>query len=254
MKRNVQKNIIITGANEGIGYHMSEALLEAGHQVGVLDINTSNLDVLIEKYQATLRVYQCDIADFSKVKESIEQFHSEFQKIDYAIHNACHVVFKSIIDSSDLEYKRTFDVNVLGAVHMVKAVDPIFKSQRSGDIFLTSSGVGVMGFADMSPYVISKGAIETLAKSLNLEYKGTGIHAHIIHPPLTNTTSAQGLNIPKEFKACPKKVGIGIAKRLHKKSFVISHSFMQSIQNKVMYLMPIKLGKLMHMMTKKNLD
>lgn len=245
------KKIIITGANEGIGYYIAQSLLEKGNQVAILDISLSNLDEIKALYPNQLIVLECDVTNFSRVEECVHLIYDKFQFIDYVIHNACYTVFKSIIDSTDNEYQQTFNVNFFGSVHLIKAVEPIMSKQYYGKIFLTSSGVGVMGFANLSPYACSKGAIETLARSLNLEYQGSGITAHIIHPPLTNTKSAESLPIPKEFKADPRKVGTGIARNLHKKRFVISHSFMQSIQNRLMYIFPIKLGKLMNMMTKK---
>ncbi|HBR25330.1 MAG TPA: short-chain dehydrogenase, partial [Firmicutes bacterium] len=82
-----------------------------------------------------------------------------------------------------------------------------------------SSGVGVMGFINISPYASSKGAIESLAKCLNIEYQNDGISFHIFHPPLTRTKSAEPLPIPKEFMVPPEKVGVGLAKHINKKSF-----------------------------------
>ncbi len=246
------KTVIITGANEGIGYYIAKELLEKGNQVAILDISLSHLNDTLLLYPNQLFALECDVTDGIKVDNCVQQIYEKFQTIDYAIHNACHTVFKSIIDSTDAEYQHTFDVNFLGAVHLIRAVDPMMKKQKAGKIFLTSSGVGVMGFANLSPYACSKGAIETLAKSLNLEYRGSGITAHLIHPPLTNTRSAESLPIPKEFKADPEKVGKGIAKNLHRRKFVISHNFMQSVQNRLMYLIPRKLGKLMNMMTLKS--
>ena len=51
-----------------------------------------------------------------------------------------------------------------------------------------------------------------LAKCLDIENAADGISFHLFHPPLTDTASASGLPIPKEFKADPKKVGYGLAK------------------------------------------
>lgn len=246
-----KRTVIITGGNEGIGLNIIKELLIKGHNVGVLDVSIANVEKLVESFPNQLIVFECDVTDYKRVNQCVNHIYERFSYIDYAIHNACIAIYKSILESTDSEYKSVFEVNFLGAVHLIQAVDPFMRKQNYGKIFLTSSGVGVMGFANLSPYACSKGAIETLAKSLNLEYQGSGITAHLIHPPLTNTKSAQSLPIPIEFKADPKKVGQGIANNLHKKKFIISHSFMQSIQNKFMYLTPIKLGKFMNMMTKK---
>ena len=109
-----------------------------------------------------------------------------------------------------------------------------------------------MGFENISAYASSKGALESLAKCMNIEYQGTGISFHLIHPPLTKTTSAKPLPVPEEFKADPQKVGIGIAKNIHKKRFIICHSFAQRIQTRMAYILSIKLGKFMSKMTEQN--
>ena len=91
------------------------------------------------------------------------------------------------------------------------------REKKEGRIIFTSSGVGVTGFGNISPYVSSKGAIESLAKCLEIENQDYGITFHIMHPPLTNTASSSELPVPKEFMADAekdvyKRQGYGYAK------------------------------------------
>ncbi|MGL5260067.1 MAG: SDR family NAD(P)-dependent oxidoreductase [Lachnospiraceae bacterium] len=95
------------------------------------------------------------------------------------------------------------------------------------------SGVGVTGFHNISPYVSPKGAIESLAKCLSLEYKDRGISFHIIQPPLTRTKSTEPFPIPKDFLANPQIVGRGLARLIHKNSYCICHSVIQQDQTKL---------------------
>jgi NAD(P)-dependent dehydrogenase (short-subunit alcohol dehydrogenase family) len=156
--------------------------------------------------------------------------------------------------TKDETYRQVFDVNYFGALNLSRAVLPYMKEQRQGKIIFASSGVGVMGFVNISPYASTKGAIESLAKCLNIEYADYGISFHLFHPPLTNTKSSGPLPVPKEFMADPKKVGVGLAKRINKKSFIICHSTSQKIQTMLCYLFPLKMGKLMSKMTKAYMD
>lgn len=112
-------------------------------------------------------------------------------------------------------------------------------------------GVGVMGFADISAYAASKGAIESFAKCMDIEARPFGVSFHLLHPPLRRTTSSKPLPVPPEFMADPKTVGQGLAKNLGKKRFVISHSFGQRMQTRMAYLFSLKLGRLMSRMTAK---
>jgi len=108
-----------------------------------------------------------------------------------------------------------------------------------------------MGFVNISPYASSKGALEGLAKCLNIEYKESGITFHILHPPLTKTKSSAPLPVPNEFMADPVKVGTGLAKRLKSNRFIICHSFAQKVQTHLMYLFPVSFGRFLSKMTTK---
>lgn len=243
------KNVIITGANQGIGYYLTKQLLEDGYNVTVLDLEVNHLEKLQVVFQRSLLSLLCDIRDDAKVKECVQKSVDEFGSVDCAVHNACICTFESMEDTQEATYKDVFDVNYFGALRLTKAVVPYMKKQDNGCVIYTSSGVGNMGFVNISPYASSKGAIESLAKCMNIEYARTGIGFHLFQPPLTRTQSSSPLPVPDEFMADPEVVGIGLAKRISKKKFIISHSFMQSIQTKMAYLFPVKMGKLLSKMT-----
>lgn len=242
------KTVIILGANEGIGYYLAKQLLENGYNVGILDINLDNLEELIGTYPTQLLTIKCNAKSNEDIKRAIDKFIRKFKKIDIAIHNACKCTFNSMENTDEKIYKEVFDINYFGALRLTKNVVEYMK-KAGGKIIFTSSGVGVMGFTKISAYASSKGAIESLAKCMNIEYKKYNITFHIFHPPLTKTNSASPLPIPKEFMDNPEKVGRGLAKNINKKSFIICHNFSQKIQTKMCYLIPLKLGKLMSKMT-----
>ena len=247
-------NIIISGANSGIGYYMVEQLLADGNNVAVLDIETDNLNKLHEQYGEKLISYICDMRKTESVEKSVNDIAIKFKTIDIAVQNACLCTFKSLEDTNEGTYKDVFDVNYFGALRLSKAVIPYMKKQNSGKIIFTSSGVGVMGFINISPYASSKGAIESLAKCLGIEYKNYGITFHIFQPPLTLTKSAEPLPVPNEFMANPKVVGNGLAKHIKSKSFIICHSFSQKLQTKLCYSFPIKMGIMMSKMTERYIE
>lgn len=247
-------NIIISGANRGIGYYIVEQLLADGNNVAVLDIETNNLNELHKQYGEKLSSYICDIRDNESVEKSVNHIMEKFETVDIAVQNACLCTFQSFENTNENTYKDVFDVNYFGALRLSKAVIPYMKKQKNGKIIFTSSGVGVTGFVNISPYASSKGAIEALAKCLEIEYKNYGITFHIFHPPLTLTKSAEPLPVPNEFMAKPKAVGNGLAKHIKSKSFIICHSFSQKIQTKLCYCFSIKMGTMMSKMTEKYIE
>lgn len=245
------KNVFITGANEGIGYYMVCQFLEEGKNVSVLDINTDRLESLREQHPGRLLAIKGDVSDLKSVNESVQMALNEFGKIDYAIHNACHCPFADFEKMSYEEYYSTFAVNYYGAVNLCRAVLPAMKERKSGSVFFTSSSVGITGFPGINSYASSKGAIEAFAKCMALEYEGSGISFHIMHPPLTKTKSAKALRIPEEFKVSPEVVGRGLAKRIDKNKYIICHNNLLAFEIKLMSLFPVAVGRFLSDKTKK---
>ena len=242
-------NVIITGANQGLGYFLVEQLLKDGNRVAVFDLEIENLQALKAQYGECLLTFRGDVRDQAQLSAAVSDAAAQFSCIDAAIHNACKCTFEAEADTDIDTYKDVFDVNYFGALRLTKAVLPYMVKQNKGKIIFTSSGVGVMGFTRISPYASSKGAIEALTKCLNIEYAKNNITFHIFHPPLTRTRSASPLPVPQEFMALPEIVGRGLAKHIGSNHYIICHSWGQRIQTLWCYLCPLKMGKLMSKMT-----
>lgn len=245
------KNAIITGANEGIGYHMVRQFLEDGKNITVIDVNIERLEPLVSQYPDQLLAIKGDVRDEGAVCDAARRASERFGAIDYAIHNACYCPFAGFEMLRNEEYVDTFAVNYYGAINLCRAVLLIMKEQRSGKVFFTSSAIGITGFSGISSYASSKSALETLAKCLNLEYRDDGISFHILHPPLTKTRSAGPLPIPENMKSDAEPVGRGLAKRIDKNKFIICHSSALLFQTRMMYLFPLKMGQFLNKAVKK---
>ncbi len=238
-------NIVISGANEGIGYHMAKALLEAGHSVAILDVALSGAHALADAFPGKCLCIEADLRDGASVERAVRMAASALGGIDAAVQNACLCPFESFAGSTDETFLSSYYVNFLGAVHLARAALPLLNP--GGRMLFTSSGVGVTGFPSLSAYASTKGGIEALAKCLRLEYPQYSFH--ILHPPLTRTRSSAPLPVPREFMSTPDVVGRGLARRLFSRRFIICHSASQRLQTLLCYLAPLRLGALMAMMT-----
>ena len=207
-----------------------------GKVVAVLDIETDHIAELQPKYGNHLLVISADAADSLSVQEGVQKAFDCFGAIDIAIHNACICTFNSEPET-DLEvYRQVMNVNYYGALRLAKAVLPHMREARKGRLIFTSSAVGVTGFKNISPYASSS------------QY---GISVHLFHPPLTNTKSASGLMIPKEFKADPREVGTGFAKHIWSRKFIIYPSLSTAVSLRFSYRHPLFFGRMLTKMTDK---
>ncbi len=243
------KTLFLTGGNSGIGFYMVKEWLERGNSAAVVDLSCHNLEGYKELYKERLTAIECDVRSEADMKKAAQTAAAAYGCIDYAVHNACVCPFKSFEEHTRADYEYVMSVNLLGAVNVAKAVLPFMTARGSGRIFFTSSGVGVTGFTGISSYAASKGAIESLAKCLNIEYKTSGVTFHIMHPPLTDTKSSSPLPVPKEFKATPERVGKGLVRHMGSKKFVITPSSGSAFSVKMSYLFPLAMGRFLAKMT-----
>ena len=65
-------NIIITGANQGIGYYFTEQALKDGNKVAVVDIETDNLNSLIQAFPQRLLCYKADVCAVTQINTAVK--------------------------------------------------------------------------------------------------------------------------------------------------------------------------------------
>jgi len=237
------KTIVLTGANGGIGFPLTKRLLELGNRVIAIDIVTDRLDELIKKQSEHLQVYNCDVRDEEALRNCIQEAYQKYQSIDIAVHSACNVIYKEFEKSDNDTFKTAFLVDFYGALYLTRSVIEIMKKQKVGQIYFSSSSCGVMGTPFQAAYGASKGAIESLAKCLDVEYSDWGISFHIIQPPITNTAASAGLDVPQHYKMDPQTVGYGLAERLiNNKAYMMCYSAIDQFKMKYVYMKNIKQG------------
>ena len=217
--------VIITGANNGIGFHMAAALLEERYRVAGFDLSGENLAALQETYPDRLLFWRCDVTDEAQVEAAVEAVVQRWGRIDVLVNNACLAIFKPFEEKTLEETRREFEVNYFGYVRTIAAVLPQMKAQGGGIIHNVGSGVGITGFPGIYGYVSTKGAIEALTRTLALELARYGICVNLVHPPLTNTRSAAPLGIPPQAMADPADVGRKLAKKILSTKPVITPDF-----------------------------
>ncbi|NOZ28564.1 MAG: SDR family NAD(P)-dependent oxidoreductase [Chloroflexi bacterium] len=236
--------IIITGANNGIGYHLTTSLLKEGYRVAALDLSGENLIPLQNAYPDRLIFRHCDVTDDVQVRTAVGSVIERWGRIDVLVNNACLATFKPFEEENLGQIRREFEVNYFGYVRMIAAVVPYMKAQGGGIIHNMSSGVGITGFPGLSGYASTKGAIEALARTLALELAPYGIRVTLMHPPLTDTRSAAPLGIPSQAMADPADVGHKLARRILSARPVITPDLRTAVYLFLARRFPEAVGKL----------
>lgn len=236
--------IVVTGADNGIGFFMTRSLLESGYCVAGLDISNDNLTHLAATYPDQLLVFDCDVTDRNRVTETVAAVIEKWGQIDVLVNNACIAIFQPFEQKPLEDTRREFEVNYFGYINTIMAVLPHMKAKGKGIIHNFSSGVGITGFPGIYGYASTKGAIESLTRTLALEFARYGICVNLMHPPLTNTKSASPLGIPVQAMDDPARVGRNLAKRIFSTKLAVTPDFRTTAYLFFAYRWPMMLGKL----------
>ena len=216
-----RRTVVITGANEGIGYHMLVSLVEDGYRVAGLDIDGGNLEPIENDHPEWVRFIKCDVTADDDVEAAIEEVVNEWGPIDILVNNAGIFNFELFEDQTLADTKREFEVNYFGSLRLIHAVLPHMRERNEGIIHNVSSGAGLVGHPGLSGYASTKGAIEALVRSLRLELQHENVACTVMHPPLANTRSGATLGYPESFLSDPADVGRNLAGKIESKKPVI---------------------------------
>jgi short-subunit dehydrogenase len=176
------KIILITGASSGFGRAFAEAALTEGYTViGTVRNEDARKEFeTIEPKRAKSLIL--DVTDFAAIGPSISKIEHEIGPVDVLVNNAGYG-HEGILEESSLEdLRRQFEVNVFGAVALMKAVLPTMRKRRSGHIINITSMGGYITMPGIAYYCGSKFALEGISETLAKEVKGFGIHVTAVAP------------------------------------------------------------------------
>lgn len=116
--------VVITGANNGIGFYITKSLLEDGFRVAAFDLTGENLSSLEGTYPNRLGFYRCDVTDAVQIRASVESVVQQWSRIDVLVNNACLAIFAPLGQRTLDDTRREFEVNYFGYLRMIEAVLP----------------------------------------------------------------------------------------------------------------------------------
>lgn len=177
-----EKIWFITGCSSGFGKELVKAVLHKGDKVIATARNTQSLGWISEHHPAQAIALELDITKPQQVRESVAAAIKHFGRIDILVNNAGYGLLGAIEEVTDEQTRQQFEVNVFGALDMIRAILPHFRKQRSGHILNISSVGGFVAFPGVGIYNASKFALEAISESLYKETAPLGIKVTLIEP------------------------------------------------------------------------
>jgi len=180
------KVAVVTGASSGIGEATAEALAAEGATVVVAARREERLTDLakrIEENGGRVLAAACDVADQGQAHGLIRKAEEEFGSVDILINNAGVMLLSTVGKGLSEEWRRMFDVNVLGLLYTTDAAIETMKKQGGGHLVNVSSVAGRKVTRDSSGvYAGSKFAVGAISEGLRQELLGDNIRVTIVEP------------------------------------------------------------------------
>jgi NAD(P)-dependent dehydrogenase (short-subunit alcohol dehydrogenase family) len=176
------KIIILTGGSMGIGFECAKKYAEAGAVVVVLSNDNDSLADAMKELGVKHHSIVCDVSVGEDVKKAIEETLQRFGRID-AIHNNAGIAApsKPLHLTEEDEWDRLFDVNVK-SIYLTTKYGLEALKMTQGCILNTSSLVADIGQENHAAYTGTKGAVNSLTKSMALDYAQFNIRVNALAP------------------------------------------------------------------------
>lgn len=177
---------IVTGGGSGIGRAIAIALADTDWKVTIIGRNGDRL-AEVASARPGLHAQTCDITDEAAVSSAVEKAEARNGSVALLV-NCAGTVQTAPLEKTEIDtWNALWQINVLGAVHMSKAVLPGMRQLNSGHIVNIASTASLKGYAYTSAYTATKHALLGLTRSLAVELVKTPITVNAVCPGYADT-------------------------------------------------------------------
>ncbi|MEL0115372.1 MAG: SDR family NAD(P)-dependent oxidoreductase [Gammaproteobacteria bacterium] len=199
------KNILITGATDGIGAQISKLYSSHGANIILLGRNEEKLnkiyDDIIENTDTKPLILEYDLNQISDngAKEIANAISDEYGVLHGLIHNAAELGKLTSLENYSLDdWDKLMRVNLTAPFLLTKYLLPSLKEADNGRVILTSSGVAHKGRAFWGAYSISKAALKTMQEIFSEEFEESSSIKFFSFDPGATRTKMRSAAYPAE--------------------------------------------------------
>ena len=180
-----KKIIWITGSSSGIGEATAKKFAKEGWKV----IVSARRVELLEKLSSNENIfsYPLDVTDQIQTKQVFEKIINDHKQIDLCIFSSGTYERKSEKELDVQNIRHVIEVNFLGVINCVSAVEKYFKEKNNGHIAIVSSPVGYRGLPKSSGYTPSKAALNNFTQGIYFDFKKFNVKVSLITPGFIKT-------------------------------------------------------------------
>ncbi|MEM9727730.1 MAG: SDR family oxidoreductase [Myxococcota bacterium] len=186
------KRVMVTGAATGIGEAIVDECVEEGHRVLAVDIDLDGLEALARRWPR-IEVCVLDVADDRAWKEVVAQEEARDGPIDVLVNNAGICSPGRCDQVSARDDRLTVEVNLMGVMHGVRTLLPLFLERGRGHFINVASMAAFAPAPDLAAYCATKHAVRAYTHSCALDHRHTNVHWTLACPSAVETPMLQSM-------------------------------------------------------------
>ncbi|MEU3188821.1 3-oxoacyl-ACP reductase FabG [Streptomyces sp. NPDC006923] len=196
----MNRSILVTGGNRGIGLAIADSFAAAGDRVAITYRSG-------EPPHGFLAV-RCDVRDPRQIESAYQEVEATHGQVQVLVANAGITKDMPLIRMSEEEFTSVLDVNLTGTFRIVRRALGGMLSAGNGRIVLISSVVGLRGAPALANYAASKAALFGFARSVVREVSPHGITCNVVAPGYVDTDMMSEVS-PAQRKKLLAQVPLG---------------------------------------------
>jgi len=180
------KSALVTGGASGFGAAIAETFAREGAKVTILDLNGDGAASVAEQIGGAS--VQGDVTKAADINAAVATAQDHGGALDIVVNNAGWTHRnKPMLDVTEDEYDRLYDINVRSIFHMTRACVPVMRTQGGGVILNIGSTAGIRPRPGLTWYNSTKGSVNLLSKSMAVELAPDRIRVNCIAPVIGAT-------------------------------------------------------------------
>lgn len=187
--------MIVSGGASGLGLAAAVKFAKNGYNIVIIDIDEEKgkqAEAKIKSMGQDAIFCLCDISNNEQVKEAAKLTKERFGRVDVLINNAGLEIRGSILQCDEEEWVKLYNINLKGIYYMSNAFVPFMIEKGAGAIVNTGSILGYRTVGERAAYSSSKGAIDTLTRSMAFDFASNNIRVNCVAPGAIDTPLLRG--------------------------------------------------------------
>ncbi len=190
------QTVFITGASSGIGRATAVAFAREHARILICGRRLDRLEALATELHkegaAEVKAFALDVSKRAEVEKTLADLPAAWKQVDILVNNAgLSRGLTKVYEQDPEDWQEMIDTNVLGLLHVTRAIVPGMVARNHGHVINLGSTAGHMTYPNGAVYCASKAAEKAISEGLKLDLMGTAVRVSSIDPGMAETEFSQ---------------------------------------------------------------